>query len=404
MSPRLTGLPRPGIPPPAEGGFLPGSRREALRLAAAAVAAALASPAFAEEAPACDAREPLRASPDFRSVLRFVAGERPFRRGSYRLEGVQEGDSFVIHNYGHGGAGITMSWGCALQARRIYLDYEQRSRFPGIAVLGAGAMGLTAAALLDELRLGLKITIYAASFPPHTTSDIAGGQWLPASVAHEGRGDHEQILRDSFRMHEARGGGFGVFRRRNFVLQPTSGFDRLPRDLLPEPRCLAALPFSRLGGPGRSFETLLVEPPIFLRRLLRDLRRSPNIRMVRRLFASREEIAALPEKVVVNCTGLGAGSLWGDEAMVPVKGQLVLLPPQPRLNYLLSGYSCPSGEEGREWLQYLFPRHDCVVVGGTFERGRSGSPDPAVCRELLRRMARLFAGDRNACEAAPFPS
>lgn len=401
MSPPLTSPPGAGSP---EARAFPGSRREALRLAAAAVAAALASPAFAEETPACAAADPLRASPDFRHVLRFVAGERPFRRGSYRLEGVQEGDSFVIHNYGHGGAGITMSWGCALQVRRIYLDYEQRSRFPEIAVLGAGAMGLTAAALLDELKLGLRITIYAGSFPPHTTSDIAGGQWFPASVDHEGRRDHEQILRDSFRMHEARGGGFGVFRRRNFVLQPTSGFDRVPRDLVPEPRCYADLPFSRLRGPGRSFETLLVEPPIFLRRLLRDLRRSPNIRMVRRLFASREEVARLPERIVVNCTGLGAGSLWGDNALVPVKGQLVLLPPQPRLNYLLSGFGCSSGEEGREWLQYLFPRHDGVVVGGTSEHGRTGGPDPAVCRELLRRMARLFAGDRSACQGVPFPA
>lgn len=378
------------------------SRREALRLGSAALAAALSSPtAFAEEPPACAPTEPLRASPSFRSVLRCVAGERPFRQGSYRLEGVEENDAFVIHNYGHGGAGITMSWGCALQGRQIYLDYERRSRSRRLAVLGAGAMGLTVATLLDELRLGLEITVYAAEFPPHTTSDVAGGQWLPASVDHDGRRDYEQILRDSFRMHEARGAPFGVFRRRNFVLQPRSGFDRVPRDLVPAPLCHGDLPFSRLRGPARSFETLLVEPPIFLRRLVRDLRRSPNVRLVRRRFASREEIGGLDEKIVVNCTGLGAKALWQDDALVGIKGQLVLLPPQPKLNYLLSGFSCPSADDGREWLQYLFPRHDCVVVGGTFEKGFGGGPDPAVCRELLVRMRRLFAGDRDVCPVAP---
>lgn len=346
----------------------------------------------------------MRASPRFGGRVRFVAGERPLRRGSYRLEGVQEGEKFVIHNYGHGGAGITMSWGCALQVQRIYLGHEARSRFPEIAVIGAGVMGLTAATLLDELKLGLKITVYADRFPPHTTSDIAGGQWSPASVERTGRSDFEQILRDSFRMHEARGAAFGVSRRRNYVLTPKSGFDRIPPDIVGAGSCLDEMPFSRLRGPGRAFDTLLVEPPILLQRLLRDLRRSPDVKLVRRSFASRDEITALPQTIVINCTGLGAKQLWGDEAMVPAKGQLVLLPPQPRLNYLLSGFACDSGDENREWLQYLFPRHDCVVVGGTYERGHTGPPDPAVCRELLVRMKRLFEGDRESCVAAPFPN
>jgi glycine/D-amino acid oxidase-like deaminating enzyme len=380
------------------------SRRQAFQAGAAVLAGAfLPSTSRAEETPACLSGEPLRASPRFSSRARFVAGERPLRLGSYRLEGVQEGDKFVIHNYGHGGAGITMSWGCALQVRQIYLGYEARSRVREIAILGAGAMGLTAATLLDEMKLGLGITVYADRFPPHTTSDIAGGQWLPASVEHEGRRDYDQILRDSFRMHEARGAAFGVFRRRNFVLQGRA-FDRVPRDLVPEGLCHAELPFSRLRGPGRSFETLLVEPPIFLQRLLRDLRRSPNVRLVRRAFASHEEIMRLGEGVVVNCTGLGAKVLWSDEALVPVRGQLVLLPPQRPLNYLLSGFACGSGDPDRDWLQYLFPRHDCVVVGGTYERGRTGEPDPATCRELLVRMRRLFAGDPLSCRVEPFPA
>lgn len=386
------------------------TRREALFWGSAGLAAALASPGFAAEAlpgpepAACLPGAPLRASPRFGGRVRFLAGERPLRRGSYRLEGVQEGDSFVIHNYGHGGAGITMSWGCALQVRQIYLGHEGRSRFRDIAVLGAGAMGLTVATLLDEMRLGLKITIYADRFTPHTTSDIAGGQWAPASVAREGRRDYEQILRDSFRMHEARGRRYGVSRRRNFVLEARSGFDRVPRDLVAEAQCHADLPFSRLRGPGRSFETLLVEPPIFMRRLDRDLRRSRNVRMVRRSLASHEQVMRLDERIVVNCTGLGAKQLWGDEALLPVKGQLVLLPPQPQLDYMLSGFACDSDDPNREWLQYLFPRHDAVVVGGTFEKGHTGGPDPAVCRELLLRMRRLFAGDRDSCRVAPFPA
>jgi D-amino-acid oxidase len=38
-------------------------------------------------------------------------GLRPFRPGNVRLEA--ESDSTIIHNYGHGGSGVTFSWGCA---------------------------------------------------------------------------------------------------------------------------------------------------------------------------------------------------------------------------------------------------------------------------------------------------
>jgi D-amino-acid oxidase len=48
------------------------------------------------------------------SVLAERVGLRPFRRSGVRLERdlLRDGRA-VIHNYGHGGAGFTLSWGCA---------------------------------------------------------------------------------------------------------------------------------------------------------------------------------------------------------------------------------------------------------------------------------------------------
>jgi D-amino-acid oxidase len=47
-------------------------------------------------------------------VLAERVGLRPFRRSGVRLEPDRLGDGrTVIHNYGHGGAGFTLSWGCA---------------------------------------------------------------------------------------------------------------------------------------------------------------------------------------------------------------------------------------------------------------------------------------------------
>lgn len=51
---------------------------------------------------------------DQANVLAERVGLRPFRKSGVRLERGQLGDGrTVIHNYGHGGAGFTLSWGCA---------------------------------------------------------------------------------------------------------------------------------------------------------------------------------------------------------------------------------------------------------------------------------------------------
>ncbi|HHQ2481259.1 TPA: FAD-dependent oxidoreductase [Bacillus cereus] len=44
-------------------------------------------------------------------------GLRPFRKQSVRLERIP--NSSIIHNYGHGGSGVTFSWGCALQVLEL---------------------------------------------------------------------------------------------------------------------------------------------------------------------------------------------------------------------------------------------------------------------------------------------
>lgn len=56
-------------------------------------------------------------------VLAHRVGLRPFRP-SVRLEAERVpdgrgGTSLCVHNYGHGGAGVTVSWGCAVDAARL---------------------------------------------------------------------------------------------------------------------------------------------------------------------------------------------------------------------------------------------------------------------------------------------
>src|SRR5918995_5765541 len=48
---------------------------------------------------------------DASRVIRTVAGLRPYRDSGFVVRREQLGDKALVHNYGHGGAGITLSWG-----------------------------------------------------------------------------------------------------------------------------------------------------------------------------------------------------------------------------------------------------------------------------------------------------
>jgi glycine/D-amino acid oxidase-like deaminating enzyme len=58
-------------------------------------------------------------------------------------------------------------------------------------------------------------------------------------------------------------------------------------------------------------------------------------RIERREFHTLPELAALPQKVVINCPGYGARALCRDESVVPVRGQIAWLIPQPEVDYSL---------------------------------------------------------------------
>jgi D-amino-acid oxidase len=307
-----------------------------------------------------------------------IAGLRPYREQTYRLEPEVVESKFVVHNYGHGGAGITLSWGCAHEV----VDFLRRrglSASDSIAVLGAGAMGLTTASLL--LALNLKITIYAREFPPHTTSNVAGGQWAPSMVNHRDPVQFTRILRRAYQEHKSRGAAYGVSPRENYTLAQACNFESCPPDVIPRPASFAHLPFAHLTSPGFGYATLLVEPPIFLAKMQADLH-AANVRFVPYEIGTLRQISTLSEDIIVNCTGLGSKAICNDRLMHSVKGQLVLLRPQPTLQYLFAGHH-----------GYVFPRQDCVVVGGSEEMDVADpTPDMQICKAILSNMKGLFTG------------
>ncbi|POM25954.1 bifunctional tRNA (mnm(5)s(2)U34)-methyltransferase/FAD-dependent cmnm(5)s(2)U34 oxidoreductase [Actinomadura rubteroloni] len=310
-----------------------------------------------------------------------VAGVRPYRKGAYRLDAETVSGKFVVHNYGHGGAGITLSWGCAAKVRDIVAARLTTSHDTGVAVLGAGVMGLTAATLL--LDLGLDVTIYSDRRPVDTTSHKAGGEWGVSVIDSAGKKEElKQIITTAYTKFKGSvGQNYGVYERPLFTPEESPNLeivrDWLP-NLLPARKKCDRLPVSGPARPGFEYQTLLIEPPAFLNRLETDLAaRNVPIKLCR--FASRAQVLALSQNIIVNCTGLGAKTLFDDAKMCPITGQLAMLPPQPGLKYLL-------GRDG-----YMFPRSDHLVIGGTTEQKvNSEVPNKACCKQLVRGIAKWF--------------
>jgi len=114
-------------------------------------------------------------------IIRTVVGLRPFRPSGFVVRTEKLGETTVVHNYGHGGGGITLSWGTS----ELAVDEAWKTGEKRFAVLGCGAVGLATARLLQQR--GAEVTIYAKDLPPQTTSNIAGGQWAPTSVMDRSR-------------------------------------------------------------------------------------------------------------------------------------------------------------------------------------------------------------------------
>src|SRR5438128_1998506 len=113
-------------------------------------------------------------------VIRTVVGLRPFRPSGFVLRAESLGDKLLVHNYGHGGGGVTLSWGTAKLAADLV---SESGKTGSAAVIGCGVIGLATARTLQ--RRGFGVTIYTKDMPPETTSNIAGASWSPTSVIDE---------------------------------------------------------------------------------------------------------------------------------------------------------------------------------------------------------------------------
>jgi glycine/D-amino acid oxidase-like deaminating enzyme len=346
---------------------------------------------------------PIRARTD--RIFDITVCLRPFRAQGPRLDTETIGHTLIVHNYGHGGSGWSLSWGSGTIAVKKAMANSPRE----IAVIGCGALGLTSAILAQ--KAGAKVTIYAREQLPQTRSARATGSFTPDSrialagkVAPDFPAQWEAMARTSFKMFRSYLGLPG---------NPVEWIDRYvvaggdPGEHRADPAAADALPFAeyydRIADltPRRQVlpkgatpfgdrsvsrnENLMFNIADYGHTLMTDFLLAGG-RIEYREFHAPNELAQLKEKVVINCTGYGARALWKDESIVPVRGQIAWLIPQPEVTYGLfyDGINVLSRTDGI-CVQSL-EGGDVRGYGDTNE-----TPDRAEADHVVNAIAPLFA-------------
>ncbi|MGH8447325.1 MAG: FAD-dependent oxidoreductase [Solimonas sp.] len=361
-----------------------------------AAAAPLAAPAGYDPVPPL---APIRARSD--RIIAMTVCTRPFRAQGPRIESEKVGRKTVVHHYGHGGSGWSLSWGSGRLAVREALA----TNVAEIGVIGCGAIGLTSALLAQ--RAGLAVTIYAKERPPEVRSSLATGVWSPDSrycsadhATPEAMARWETMARESFRTYQTLLGlaGDPVEWRDGYALSDepfgsggSEGSDGEPvyanlipliRSLWPRSQDLPAgahpfaVPFVR------RYSTMVYNLSSYSRLLIEEFQRNGG-RIEAREFAQPGDLEKLREKTLINATGYGARALFGDDSIVPVRGQLARLVPQPEVTYGLN-YNGLN----------VVPRRDGIVVqtGAHGDFGNADTtPNFAESDAAVQQLAALMA-------------
>jgi len=348
---------------------------------------------------------PLHASPD--RITRITVCTRPFRAEGPRLDLEQIGTKTIVHNYGHGGSGWSLSWGSSSIAVQKAMATGARD----IAVIGCGALGLTSGLLLQ--RAGAQVTIYAKDLPPNVRSSLATGVWSPDSrICLEEHATPsfnalwERMARHSFQTYQTLLGlpGDPVEFIDYYGVSDDAGADdktaasppaderpafadlkrKLIGDLIPNSEEFA--PGSHPFGARylKRYTMMMFNLSAYARLLISDfLANGGKIEIAE--FRTPADFAALRQATLINATGYGARALFGDESVIPVRGQLARMIPQPDIHY------------GLDYKDVSFvPRRDGLVFQVVGEDDYYGyndattAPDRAEAEHAVNTIAGLY--------------
>ena len=227
-----------------------------------------------------------------------------------------------------------------------------------VVVVGAGVIGLSTAHEL--IARGHDVRVIAAEPTAETTSAVAGAVWLPYRVFPEEKAiEWARVTRERLRgmpgVREVELTSLGT-------AEPWWKPALAPEDVRP------AEDLPPGYDAGLTVRVPLLENPGYLEHLA--------LPVERRRVGSLDDVDA---DVVVNCAGVGARELTGDESVAPIRGQVAYAKPVPGARFV-------ADDDGPNSLAYVLPRSDVTVLGGTAEEDEwSREPDPAEIERIVAR-------------------
>jgi D-amino-acid oxidase len=251
-----------------------------------------------------------------------------------------------------------------------------------IVVVGAGVSGLTSALCLAEA--GWPVRVWTAAMPKQTTSLVAGAVWVPprpAERAAETLGWTKYSL-EVFR-ELATDADTGV------RMAPALSVGELTANqamssaarLIPELRPAEAAELPEGFQTGFRATVPMIDMPHYLDYLTRRLSAADCEIEEHPVRSLADAADAAP--IVINCTGLGARALVGDDTVRPLFGQHVVLT-NPGLRQLFLEINT-----GPEWVCY-FPHPQRVVCGGISIPERwDTAAEPDITDRILARCRRI---------------
>ncbi|MFI2203488.1 FAD-dependent oxidoreductase [Streptomyces sp. NPDC020192] len=236
-------------------------------------------------------------------------------------------------------------------------------------VVGGGVAGLTTAVLLAES--GRRVRVWAREPAERTTSAVAGGLWWPYRIEPEALVGAWAL--ESLTVYE------------ELARRPQETGVRLVDGVQAGIRLdglgdwAGRVPGLREVPDGLAARLPVIDMPVYLAWLRERLAKAGGVVEAREVT----DLASVPARVVVNCTGIGARSLVPDPEVRPVRGQLVVVE-NPGIT---TWFGCVDHSSAST---YFIPQPYGLLLGGTAQEDDwSLEPEPATAAAIVARCAEI---------------
>jgi len=311
-------------------------------------------------------------SPDIsrENIIGTNVGIRPYRKSGVRLEAEWLQDKLIIHNYGYGGAGLTLSFGGAKEVLNI-LDNNNVSS-GSIAVLGAGVVGLATA--YDLLEKGYDVHIYAEDWVPNLTSNVAAGIWTPLSfpsaISEEKKKFHHQLLKFSeSRFLKSTGDSpefVGVKLIYYYSFKTKNSHETIKTKQKEE--VIVHFDNGVIKNGKRAYE-IGIDGQLFIDDLYSKVKNKGAI-LHQHHFENLDDLLKLKEPIIINCMSIGSLKLFNDQDFLPVRGQIIYFKQQDSIDYLLAQNIDKIQDGTNIFFFFIYPWSDRMILGGVYEIGK----------------------------------